>query len=85
MSYNSPQTPSGQILGGGENYYFCPLNKKFVWGISRGKFIFVGPPEHRNLCQGGFPGGELISVSPPNIEIGVRGDLDYSPGQYLLV
>ena len=71
MSYNFPPDSLWANFWGSEENYFCPPSKKIcVWGISRGKLIFVGPPEHRNLCL-----GELISVSPPNIEIGVRGDL----------
>ena len=71
----SPQTPSGQILGESEENYFLSPNKIIcVWGISRGKLIFVDPLEHRNLCLG-ISSCELISASPPNIEIGVRGDL----------
>ena len=48
-----------------------------------GEIIIFCPPKQKNYL-GDFL-GELISVSPPNIEIGVRGDLDYSPGQSLLV
>ena len=69
----SPQTPSGQILGGSEENY-CPQNKKCVWGVSRGKLIFVAPL-NIEISVWGVSRGELISVSPPNIEIGVRGDL----------
>ena len=85
MSHNFPQDSLRAKFGGsGENYYYCPPNKKIcVWEISGGKLTFVGPPEHRNLF-GGFPEGINFCQSP-NIEIGVQGDLDYSPGQSLLV
>ena len=53
-----PQTPSGPILGDLGNYYFLsPKQKICVWEIYWGKLIFVGPPEHIDLCLGGFPGG----------------------------
>ena len=81
----SPQTPSGQILGGSGKIIFYPPNKKnCVWDISGGKLIFVGPL-NIEICVWGDFQGELISVSPPNIEIGVWDDLDYSPEQSLLV
>ena len=85
MLYNFPQTPSRQILGDlGKIIIFCPPNKKIcVWEISGGKLI-LSVPLNTKICLEDFQ-GELISVSSPNIEIGVRGDLDYSPGQSLLV
>ena len=80
-----PRLSPGKFLGDlGKIIIFCPPNKKIVFGRFLGEINFCRSPEHRNLCLGDFQ-GKLISVSPPNIEIGVRGDLDYSPGQSLLV
>ena len=82
----SPQTPSGQILGGpGEIIIFVPQTKKFVFGRFLGGNKFLLVPLNIEVCVWGDFQGELISVSPPNIEIGVRDDLDYSSGESLLV
>ena len=75
---DQPSEFSRQISGGTRaclegNYFLSPEQKKLcLRGISRGKLISVGLPEHRNLCLVDFQ-GELISVGPPNIKIGVQG------------
>ena len=51
-------------------------------GLSGGK-LFFGPP-NKTFVFGGFP-GEINFCWSPNIKIGVQGDLDYFPGQSLLV
>ena len=85
MSYNSPppQTPSGKFLGiWGKLLFFVPQTKKFVFGGFLGGNLFLSVPLNIEICLGDFQGGCNLS---PNIEIGVWGDLDYSPGQSLLV
>ena len=42
-----------------------------IRGLSGGKLIFS--PLEPKICVWGISGGKLISVSPPNIKIGVLG------------
>ena len=65
------------------SYNFSPDSLRANFGGS-GEIIIFCPP-NKKICVWEDFQGELISVSPPNIEIGVRDHLDYSLGQSLLV